>query len=218
MFAYFFTAVSLGMSAGMIPGPLQAYLIGTTLRYGRRRGVLVVLSPLITDVPIILLMTFLLDQLPSAFLSGIRFVGGLILWWIAWQAWRAFQSGASFHGDQSGASPTPETLEDNQGSARRILGMGVMMNAFSPGPYLFWGTITGPLLLEALEQSVWHGGAFLLGFYGTFLGFLTLLVIAFHRIGQFSPRLTRGLLLLVIALLLWFGGALILEALREVVS
>lgn len=39
----------------------------------------------------------------------------------------------------------------------------------SPGPYLFWLTVTGPILLSALRISTLNTAAFLLGFYGVFI-------------------------------------------------
>ena len=59
-------AVSFGISAAAIPGPLIAYLVNTTLTHGPRKALLVVIAPLLTDVPIIVMMTFILGQMPGA--------------------------------------------------------------------------------------------------------------------------------------------------------
>ena len=63
-------AISFGISAAVMPGPLIAYLVNVTLTLGWRKGALVVLSPLITDAPIIVLMTFILDQLPPGIVAA----------------------------------------------------------------------------------------------------------------------------------------------------
>ncbi|MEL6526128.1 MAG: LysE family transporter, partial [Chloroflexota bacterium] len=89
-------SISLGLSATSIPGPLQAYLLNITLNYGWRRGLLVILSPLITDGPIIFVTVFVLQQIPEWAIQSIRAAGGLLLLWIAWGAWQQLQSGAEF--------------------------------------------------------------------------------------------------------------------------
>lgn len=199
-------AISFGLSAVSIPGPLQAYLINTTLTNGWRKGLLVVLSPLLTDAPIIILMTFLLGQLPESIINLIRIGGGILLLFIALGAWKQFRSGKALdfkHEDEALAVQ----------SSRRVLLTGLMMNFLSPGPYLFWGTVNGPLLLQALEISPIHALAFLLAFYGTFLGGLSLVVMLFHRARNINEAGLRYIILFTIILLLWFGTALIAEAL-----
>lgn len=196
-------AISLGLSATSIPGPLQAYLLNITLNYGWRRGLLVIFSPLITDGPIIFLTVFVLQQVPEWAIQLIRFGGGFLLLWIAWGAWQQLQSGAKFT-----ASDT--TVVKGTISPLKVLGTASAMNVFSPGPYLFWSTVTGPLLLEALEISLWWGLAMLVGFYGTFLGGMAVLVILFNRLGTIGADVTRYILVITIGLLTWFASQLII--------
>lgn len=207
--AFILPGISLGLSASALPGPLQAYLINTTLTQGWRRGLLVVASPLITDSPIILLMTFILGQMPDTLLQLIRLAGGAFLLFIAWGAWKQYRAGISFNTEPAATDASPKPTD----RPLKVLGTAVMMNFLSPGPYLFWGVITGPLLLQALEQSGWHALAFLLSFYGTFLGILTVMVFAFDRLGRLDDRITQWVILLAIVLLLWFGTSLIAEGL-----
>jgi threonine/homoserine/homoserine lactone efflux protein len=200
--AIIFAAMSLGFSATSMPGPMQAYLLNVTLNYGWRRALLIILSPLIVDGPIILVTVFLLGQIPDWAIQFIRVMGGLLLLWIAWGACQQLRSGASFTAGE-------DKLKENA-SPKHILGTAIAMNALSPGPYLFWSTVTGPLLLQALDISVWAGIGMLLAFYGTFLGSLATLVIVFSRIGKIGSNVTGYLLILTTALLIWFGTRLIL--------
>ena len=62
---FVFPALSFGLSAAVIPCPLIAYFVNTTLTQGWRKALLVVLAPLVTDAPNTILMTFILGQLPS---------------------------------------------------------------------------------------------------------------------------------------------------------
>ena len=203
--------ISFGLSAVSIPGPLQAYLLNVTLTYGWRRGLLVVLAPLIVDTPVIIVTVFLLGQLPDWAIQGIRLAGGLLLLWIAWGAYQQFRSGAQFgpsKGQHEDANAPPETVRSGQ-----IMRMAIMMNALSPGPYLFWATVNGPLLIAALDQSLFHALVFMVSFYGTFLGGMTILVFIFDRLGRINERVTRGIIGFTVILLLGFGTRLIAEAL-----
>lgn len=192
--------VSLGFSAGVLPGPLQAYIINATLTLGWRRSIVVIFSPLITDIPIVALIVFILGQLPSGAIPALRIVGGLFLLWIAYGTWKQYRAGVTIGGN----------IDANTASQRALL-RGVLMNFVSPGPYLFWSTVNGPLLLEGLQQSIWYGIAFLLAFYGTFLGLLAATVFIFDRLRTLDERVTRGLLLLTMVILVWFGMTLITQ-------
>ncbi len=198
--------MSLALSAIAIPGPLQAYLLNITLNYGWRRGLLVVVSPLITDVPIILLTLFLLSGLQGISPNTIKLIqiaGGILLLTIAWGAWAQYRAGVTFGAEKS---------QPADGSPRRILATGIMMNFLSPGPYIFWSTVNGPLLLKGLAISPLHAVSFLLAFYGTFLGGLALLVMIVDRVGRLNMRVMRGLMLATIVLLVYFGTRLIADA------
>ncbi len=203
--AFVFPAVSFGLSAAVIPGPLIAYLVNTTLTQGWRKALLVVLAPLVTDAPIIILMTFILGQLPSEILRLIQVGGGLLLLSIAWGARTQYQSAAALN----------LAMESDMAASHcwsRVLLTGVMMNFLSPGPYLFWASINGPLLVEALEISSMHAFAFLLAFYGTFLSGLCGWVLAFHYVRHISVRYLRFVIMATVLLLLWFAIGFITAA------
>jgi threonine/homoserine/homoserine lactone efflux protein len=196
MFNLISQGVSLGFSAGAMPGPFQSYLISSALAYGWRRSLVIILTPLITDGPIILLTVVILKQVPADFIRAVQIIGGLYLLWIAYHAWQRFRTGISF-------------TTANEPPAGRTLTQGLFMNWLSPGPYIFWATINGPLLVSGLGQSLWHGLAFLLAFYGTFLGFLALYMFIFDRMRRLDERITRVIFLLTIAVLVVFGLSLV---------
>ncbi|NCD26558.1 MAG: hypothetical protein EOL86_13335, partial [Deltaproteobacteria bacterium] len=56
----------LGLSAGLSPGPLLTLMLSETLRHGVRAGLLVAVAPLISDLPIIILVTGLYWLLPDS--------------------------------------------------------------------------------------------------------------------------------------------------------
>ncbi len=197
-------AISFALSATMLPGPMQAYIVNTTLQHGWRKGIAIVFSPLLTDIPIIIVVVFLLGQLPPVFLQGIRLFGGLFLLFIAWGAWRQYQKGIRIETDAN---------KPSSGHFGKILLTAVLMNWFSPGPYLFWTAINGPLLLQALDESPVHAVAFLVAFYGTFIIGLSSLVFLFHAMRRVNETTLGYIILLTIGLLVVFGTALIFDAL-----
>ncbi len=192
--------VSLGFSAGAIPGPFQSYLISTTLSLGWRKSLIVILTPLISDGPIILLAVVLLKGFSPELIRIIQLVGGVYLLWLAYSAWKRLRNRA--------------TLTEEAPTQRRTLGQGLLMNWLNPNPYIFWATITGPLLVGALEVSIWQGIAFLLAFYITFVGFLAIYVAIFDRLRGLDDRITQGIFYIALAVLVIFGFSLIGQGLN----
>ena len=192
---------ALGITAAASPGPFQTFLISRSLSGGWRRGAPIAIVPLITDLPIILFALFLLGKLPPFFFTGIRFAGGAFVLYLAWATFKEWQSGDG---------------NDSHEYASAITGLkrGILVNFLSPGPYLFWGLINGPILLTALRQSALHGAAFLFGFYGIFISSLFLLAILFHQARRFGSQVVRVLLLMSILILVVFGGILIWQGIN----
>ena len=197
-------AMGLGVSAATIPGPLIAYLVNIATAQGWRKALLVVLAPLITDTPIIVLMTFILGQMPAQALNLIQLAGGCLLLFIARSALQQYQAGSAMNPISDGATVAI--------SWRRVLLTGIGMNFLSPGPWLFWGTVNGPLLLKAMDTSPGHALAFLLAFYGSFLGGLCFWVLLIHQARRLPEDVLKYIILATVLLLLWFGVGLITAA------
>lgn len=197
-------SIVAGLSATSVPGPMQAYILNITLNYGWRRGLWVILAPLIIDGPVIFVTVFVLQQVPEQAIQFIRVAGGLLLLWIAWGAWQQLQAGANFSAN-SDSDTQSETI-----SRRKVLLTSLAMNALSPGPYLFWSTIMGPLLIKALDISLWAALGLFVAFYGTFLGGMAMLVLVFSRLGKINAEVTRNILVITIGLLVWFSSQLII--------
>ena len=193
---YFLQGAALGFTAAISPGPFQTYLISETLAGGWRRGMPVTLAPLITDLPIILLSLFVLNQLPENFLNIISLAGGLFVLYLAWRIWGSWRQGT-------------DNLKRSDSSSARSLTRGAIANLLTPGPYLFWALVSGPILLSALRQSIAAGAAFVLGFYGVMILSLAAIVMIFHQTRRLGPRVVHILLLFSIFVLVIFGLILI---------
>jgi threonine/homoserine/homoserine lactone efflux protein len=203
--ALFLQGAALGLTAAASPGPFQTFLISESLAGGWQRGAPVAFAPLASDLPIILLTMFLLAQMPPLFLRVISLAGGLFVLYLAWGLWQGWRAGAGMQ--------TESPANNRRRSAWGNLGRAVLVNFLSPGPYLFWALVNGPILLSALRASPVHAGAFVLGFYGVFICGLLSLAGLFHQARRMGPRVVRVLLLASIAILVVFGALLLKQGL-----
>ena len=198
MLTYLLQGISLGLSAAASPGPFQAFLIGRTLKNGWRSTLPAAFAPLISDGPIILLMTLLLTRLPAFALRTIQIVGGAYVLYLAWRSlltWKNF---------------TPAGAPSETG---QTLWQAVVANLLSPGPYIFWSLLAGPVLVNGWRESPSNGISFLLGFYGTMICSLLLLVILFSAARKLGGRINRALIGISSLALLGFGLYQIIQGL-----
>lgn len=183
--------LGLGLPASAQPGPFQAYLLTQTLRYGWRRTLPASLAPLLSDGPIIVLVLLVLTRVPSSLLTGIQVAGAGLLLYLAWRAWQGFRH------------YRPIVADDQV--ANQSMFEAVLVNFFSPNPYLFWTTIAGPILIDAWRSGPLVAVAFLLGFYAALIGGFGLYVLLFGFMGGLDERLGRALALLSAIALAGFG-------------
>jgi threonine/homoserine/homoserine lactone efflux protein len=172
----------LGFSAAAQPGPFQAYLLSQTVSHGWRRTLSAAFAPLISDGPIIVLVLLALTQMPDWFLDLMRLCGGLFLLYLAWGAYRGM--------GQTAVATIPSHPTT---AARQNIFKAALMNALSPNPYIFWGTIGGPILINAWRQAPAWGISFMVGFYGTLIGGFIAFIALFAIAKQLDPRLSRVL-------------------------
>lgn len=147
------SSCTLGLSAGLAPGPLTTLCISQSLRFGTREGMKVALAPLVTDLPIILLTLFILARLENqnTVLAAIAWAGALFLIYLGWESLR-FKGLAG------------QELEVKPQSWQK----GIIANLLNPHPYLFWFTVGGPLLMQG--EGPTYAATFLVSFYILLVG------------------------------------------------
>ena len=202
MLALWLQSAGYAFTAAAVFGPLQVLLMNVTLAHGWRAGIAVALSPLATDAIIVPLMLFLLDQLPPLFAPILQIIGGFVVFFIAWRTF------------QDARKPAVAATIAAANLSRQSLIKGMLINFANPNPYLFWGTITGPLLLQAFRQSIFSGIGFLVTFYGIFVGSMVILVFVFERARGISPRAARALTLFSVAILVVLGLGLVWQGIN----
>jgi len=192
MIASLIQGIGLGFAGAVQPGPFQAYAIAQTLKNGWRRSVWIALAPLISDGPIILLVLLVLSRVPPALQRGLHLASGLFLAWLAWSAFTSWRR-----------ARTEQDLAPDHGGT--TMAKAVVMNFISPGPYIYWSLVAGPMFLEAFRATPSHGIGFLLGFYGTLVGTFGLIIVVFGKARDLGPKVTRALLGLSVAALAGFA-------------
>jgi threonine/homoserine/homoserine lactone efflux protein len=145
--------LSLGLGAGLAPGPLLALVIRSTLQDGVAAGIRVAFSPLVTDIPIIVLAVVLASSLPETALGALGIVGGVFVIWLGVEALRE--------------SPAPVEAAIGAARPQRDLVRGALTNALSPHPWVFWITVGAPILAE---QKASGSALFLGAFYLVLIG------------------------------------------------
>ena len=205
MLSFFAQGAAIGLTAAGAPGPLLTYLISRSLSGGWRQGALVALGPLISDPFIVVTILLLLDRVPPSFLLVISLLGGMYVLYLAWGSIKQWRKGSQ---EIAVAESSPS------GNLRKA----ALMNFLSPGPYAFWTLVNGPILLSALKESIWYGIAFLLGFYGVFIGGMLVLAIIFSQARRLGSKVVRILLLISIIVLSIFGILLIYRGITGLIG
>jgi threonine/homoserine/homoserine lactone efflux protein len=192
MLAYILQGITYGFAAGVQPGPLQAYIILQALKNGWRRSIVYALVPLLSDLPIIALVLFVLAMIPNAWVVALRLVGGLFLLYLAWKAFRSVQN------------LTDETNPAAESRSRNFF-QAVMINLLNPNPYLFWSLISGPILVAGWREAPVYGIGMLAAFYATMILINAIIVLVVSIAHRFNPRLRQVLMFLSALGLAVFG-------------
>jgi len=188
---YLLQGIGFGFAAASQPGPFQTYLISQSISRGWRRTLPSALAPLLSDGPIIALCLLVLSQVPVWMEQVLYGVSGVFILYLAWGALRAWRT-----------PPAPSALNLE---ADLPMGKAVVMNMLSPGPYIFWTLVTGPILVAGWRESPAFGLSFIGGFYLTLVGGLAAIVLVFGLAARFGEGINRAMLGVSAVALLVFG-------------
>ena len=192
MWFYILQGIGYGFAAAVQPGPFQTYLISQTLTRGWKRTLPAALAPLVSDGPIITLCLLVLSQVPLWFQRFLYILGGSFILYLAYGAYRSWRDFAS-------NLPTTET-----GTQQNVL-KAALMNALSPGPYIYWSLVTGPILLRGWRETPVNGIGFLAGFYLMIVSSLIAIILVFGTATKLGPKISRILVGISAIALFCFG-------------
>ena len=198
MLSFLTTGTILGLSAGFAPGPLLALVVSETLQHDMKAGVKVALAPILTDLPIIVFTLFILAKL-SRFhhiLGIISIIGACFLLYLGIK-------NIQTKGVQINIST----------SAPKSLQKGILVNALSPHPYLFWFSVGGPTTIKAMAVSLPAALFFIGSFYVLLVGSKIFLAVLVGKSRSFlqgntyvlTMRLLGVVLIILAGILFWDG-------------
>ncbi|MFK5883000.1 MAG: LysE family translocator [Candidatus Izemoplasma sp.] len=198
MIDFLIAGIILGFSAGITPGPLLALIISETIQYDIKAGIRVALSPIVTDLPIVLVTLFILSKLSAynSVLGIISILGSFLLFYMGFDNFRIKNV----------------KLDLKTTNSRSFL-KGVIVNLTSPNPYMFWLTVGGPLIIKAKQNNITSLILFMSGFYALLFGSKILIAILVGRSKSFlndkvyiyTIRILGGILW-IFAIVLFYDG------------
>jgi len=190
--SYLIFGITYAFAAAVQPGPLLTYIISQTLKKGWRSTLPAAFAPVISDIPILILILFLLSTMPDSFIFILRIGGGLFLLYLGF---RAFKSWQEFDAEQ--------TILNESG--QQTLFNAVFVNLLNPAPYLGWSLILGPIFIEGWKLAPINGIAMIIGFYVTMILTLAGIIILFGFARKMGPMVSKILLGLSSVVLFAFG-------------
>jgi len=192
LLTYVVQGIGYGFAAAVQPGPFQTYIIAQTLHRGWRNTLLAAFAPLASDGPIIALVLLVLSQIPANMQRFLYIASGLFILYLATTVFRVWRN---FDPAQRATAL----------SSQQSLFRAAIMNVLSPGPYIFWSLVSGPILLTSWRQAPANGLGFLAGFYLAMIGTLAGIIVLFGTARQLGPKVNRTMLGISAAVLAFFG-------------
>ncbi len=181
MLNYLIFGMSFAFAAAVQPGPLQTYIISQVLKKGWKASIPLAFSPIISDIPISILTLYLLSNVPDIFINGLRIIGGLFLFFLAYKAYISWKTYI-------------ETENNLNKNSKLTFFNAVLVNLLNPGPYIGWSLILGPLVLEAWSLAPKIGIALILCFYLTMIITLIGIIILFGFARELGPKVSKSII------------------------
>ena len=197
MLSYLLFALGFSFACVVQPGPFQAYLISQSLISGWRKAWPLVFIPLISDIPVIVIVLVILSSIPKEALIVLQLLGGAFLLYLSY---KAFQTWRKFNAD-----------EENKGSPSAAFFKGLLVNVLNPNAYIGWGLVMGPMLIRAWNDAHINGVVLIAAFYGSMVIFSLGLVFLFGSARQLGSRVTKASIGISAVALGAFGGFQILS-------
>lgn len=192
MIVIFLHALSLATTPLLSFGPFKIFVLSQSLQFGWRRSLPLALTPLVADIPVILLVWLALRRMPEDVINVLRISGGLFFFYLASVLYRNIRK-MQISEEKIGNVPSKTFWQ----AATAIW--------ITPQVYINWTIIGIPALLGYSGESFRRGMAFLIFFYLLWIGGLSAEIILFGKAGTINERANKILVMVGSLLLIGFG-------------
>ena len=158
----------MGIVGGMVPSPLHMIALSQVAlgRWGRAIYVLIG-APLIVDGCLLLVTCLFYRFIPSGIAHYVAYVGGVaLIGFASYSLWEL-------------RGKTQHEMADSAALTYASVSVALLAEVASPGTWVYWLTIAGPILAEGRQSGYGHVVPFfvggLVGYYGAALSTLCLL-------------------------------------------
>jgi threonine/homoserine/homoserine lactone efflux protein len=194
------SGIIFGMVAGLSPGPMLTLVVAETLKFGKKEGLKVAVSPLITDSTIILLTLFVLSTLAEheVVIGVISIFGACYLIYLGLKNLRVRTDKFEV------AIVKKEAFKS-----------AIITNLLNPNTYLFWISVGSPIILKSLKTDSSAIIPFLLGFYAFLVSSMTFIALIVDRSKSFVKSKYYSYVIHVLGIaLVFFALVFMIEGLR----
>lgn len=192
MFNYLILGATYGFAAAIQPGPLQTYIISSVLRNGWKKTIAASFSPLLSDAPIIVLVLFLLNQVPGGLIQFLYLAGAVFIFYLTFDAFKKWKSFRLSDIDQV-----------NKGNSTLL--KAAFVNLLNPNPYLGWSLVMGPLFIKGYNEYPANGVALIISFYATLVSGIAAFILVFAYTRKLSFKVIHRLLGASVIAMAFFG-------------
>jgi threonine/homoserine/homoserine lactone efflux protein len=178
MLVYLVFGITYAFAAAIQPGPFQTFIISKTLENGWKRTLPAALAPVLSDGPIIVLVLFILTNIPPMFLRFLQIGGGLLLLYLAYNSFRSFIN-------------FDKIKKPEKNKSDSTLFKAVLVNILNPAPYIGWSLIMGPMFIKGYRESAINGIVLIAAFYITIVICQAGIILLFGLAKNLGPKVTR---------------------------
>jgi len=127
------------------------------------------------------LVLALLSQVPTSLVSYLRVLGGALILYLAYEAWKSWRR---FDTEDSVAAAT----------ASNSLLKAVLINWLNPNLYIGWSVILGPIVLSGWHNAPVNGVAVVAGFYATIVAVMAGMALVFSAAKTLGSQVRKNLI------------------------
>jgi len=164
----FILGAGMGIVGGLVPSPLHMIALTQVAmgRWGRALRILIG-APLLVDGCLLLVTALFFRFIPPAIAHYVAYIGGTAL--IAFAGYSLWET----------RGKTQQEMAGSDALSAASISVALLAEVASPGTWVYWLTVAGPILAEGRQHGYGHVVPFfvggLVGFYGAAVTTLCLL-------------------------------------------